>query len=275
MKILIPTDFSKLSRVAVNYAVKMAKELNAELVLLNIVFLDAPPRAAMNLKSVEEIMKNNAEIDSIQLINEMKGQYKESLNISYKIIMGNPVEDLVENYAIHNGIDLIIMGTKGATGLEKYIIGSNAAAVISNSSIPVITVPEHARFNGLKHIVYATDMWDLNIEAKALVPLAQLFNSTIHIVHVIEPNSKKNIEIKTITTDLISELNYTKIKFKVVINEDIINGIDEYIADTKADMLAMFTRELTFFEKLFGKSVTRQMAFHSWIPMLTFKKTWQ
>lgn len=274
MKILIPTDFSKLSKVAVNFAVKMAKELDAELVLLNVIFLNAPPRAAMNLNNVEEIMKNNAEIDSIQLINEMKGQYKESLNISYKIIMGNPVEDIVENYAVNNCIDLIIMGTKGATGLEKYIIGSNAAAVISNSSIPVITVPEHARFNGLKHIVYATDMWDLNIEAKALVPLALLFNSTIHIVHVIEPNSKKNIEIKTITTDLISELNYTKIKFKVVINEDIINGIDEYIADTKADMLAMFTRELTFFEKLFGKSVTRQMAFHSRIPMLTFKKTW-
>ena len=73
---------------------------------------------------------------------------------------------------------------------------------------------------------------------------------------------------------MISELNYTKIKFKVVINNDIINGIDEYIADIKADMPAMFTRELTYFEKLFGKSVTRQMAFHSWIPMISFKKTW-
>ncbi len=274
MKILIPTDFSKLSKVAVNYAAKIAMELDAELVLLNVLFLDAPPRASMSLKSVEDVLKGNAEIDSVQLINELKEQHKGNLNITHKIILGNPVEDIVENYAVHNGIDLIIMGTKGATGLEKYIIGSNAAGVISNSSIPVITVPEHARFNGLKHIVYATDMWDLNIEAKALVPLAQLFNSTIHIVHIIEPNSKKNIEIKTITTDLISELNYTKIKFKVVINDDIINGIDEYIADIKADLLAMFTRELTFFEKLFGKSVTRQMAFHSWIPMISFKKTW-
>lgn len=274
MKILIPTDFSKLSKVAVNYAAKIAMELDAELVLLNVLFLDAPPRASMSLKSVEDVLKGNAEIDSVQLINELKEQHKGNLNITHKIILGNPVEDIVENYAVHNGIDLIIMGTKGATGLEKYIIGSNAAGVISNSSIPVITVPEHASFNGLKHIVYATDMWDLNIEAKALVPLAQLFNSTIHIVHIIEPNSKKNIEIKTITTDLISELNYTKIKFKVVINDDIINGIDEYIADIKADLLAMFTRELTFFEKLFGKSVTRQMAFHSWIPMISFKKTW-
>jgi len=274
MKILIPTDFSKLSKVAVNYAVRMAMELNAELVLLNVVFLNAPPRAAMNLKSLEDVMGSNAEIDSVQLISELKEQHKGNLNITYKIIIGNPVQDIVENYAVHNSIDLIIMGTKGATGLEKYIIGSNAAGVISNSTIPVITVPEHARFNGLKHIVYATDMYDLYIEAKTLVPLAQLFNSTIHIVHIIGPNSKRNIEIKTVTKDLISELSYSKIKFELVINEDIINGIDEYIADFKADMLAMFTRELTFFEKLFGKSVTRQMAFHSWIPMITFKKIW-
>jgi len=274
MKILIPTDFSKLSRVATNFAIKIAQELDSEIVLLNVVFLDAPPRADINTSSVEDIMKNNAKTDCIQLIKELKEQCKEEIDITYKIIIGNPVEDIVENYAIHNRIDLIVMGTKGATGLGKYIIGSNAAAVISNSSIPVITVPEHARYNGLKHIVYATDMWDLKIETKALVPLAQLFNSTIHVVHIIEPNSKKNIETKTITTDLISELNYSKIKFKVVVNDDVINGIDEYVADVKADMLAMFTRELTFFEKLFGKSVTRQMAFHSWIPMISFKKTW-
>lgn len=275
MKILIPTDFSKLSRVAVNFAVKMAKELDAELIILNVVFLDAPPRAAMNIKSIEDIMKNNAEIDSIQLIKELKEHCKEKVDISYKIILGNPVEDIVENYAIHNGIDLIIMGTKGATGLEQYIIGTNAAAVISNSSIPVITVPEYARFKGFKNIIYATDMWDVNIEAKALIPLAQLFNSTIHVVHIIEPNSKSKLEIKKIADDLISELNYPRIKFKVVINEDVINGMDEYIADIKGDLLAMFTRELTFFEKLFGKSITRKMAFHTWIPMLTFKKPWQ
>lgn len=180
MKILIPIDFSKRSKVAVNYAARMAMELEAELILLNVVFLNAPPLASMSFKSIEDVLKGHAEIDCVQLISELKEQHKGSWSITHKIIMGNPVEDIVENYAIHNGIDLIIMGTKGATRFEKYVIGNNAAGVISNSSIPVITVPEHARFNGLKHIVYATDMWDLNIEAKALVPLAQLFNSTIH-----------------------------------------------------------------------------------------------
>ena len=68
------------------------------------------------------------------------------------------------------------------------------------------------------------------------------------------------------------KMKYPKITFHVSINDDITEGIDEYVAKIKADMVSMFTHDLTFYEKLFGKSVTRQMAFHTWIPMLTFKK---
>ena len=270
MKILIPTDFSKLSLVAVNYAVKMAKKLSAEIVLLNVIFISAPPRAmvAVKVKSIEDAMFDNAKQVSIQLINELKAEHKGKLNISYEIIKGYPVEEIVESYAIHNKVDLIIMGTKGASGLAKILIGSNAASVINNSDIPVIIVPAFARFNNIKHIVYATDVLNLNKELKMIVPFAQLFDATIHILHIGSSKSKMKINTKTI----IDNIKYSKITFHVSINDDISEGIEEYIADTKADILAMFTHDLTFFEKLFEKSVTRQMALHSRIPLLTIKK---
>lgn len=277
MKVLIPTDFSKLSRVAIQFAVKMAKKLNGEIILLNVIYLSAPPHAMVEvkIKAIMDAMVENAKQESLLLIEELRKENKGRLNLRYEIIKGYPVQEVITSYATNNGIDIIIMGTKGATGLKKVLIGSNAVSVINHSDIPIITVPEFARFNGLKNIIYATDMWDLNIEAKILVPLARLFNSTIHVVHIISPNSKNYLEIKKVTADLITELNYAKVKFKVVINENVLNGVDEYIADSKADLLAMFTRELTFFDKLFGKSITRKMAFHTWIPMLTFKKKWQ
>ena len=162
------------------------------------------------------------------------------------------------------------MGTKGATGLTKVLIGSNAAAVINSSDIPVITVPEFARFNNLKHIVYATDILNLNKELKMIVPFAKLFDATIHILHIVSLKSKKKINTKNIVDKL--KIIYPKITFHVAINDQILEEIDEYTADIKADMLVMFTHDLTFFEKLFGKSVTRQMAFHIWIPLLTIKK---
>ena len=272
MKILIPTDFSKLSRVAVHYAVKMAKKLDAEIVLLNVIFISTPPRAmvALKIKAIEDAMVDNAKQDSVQLIQELKAENKGKLNISFEIIKGFPVEDVVKSYASHNNIDLIIMGTKGATVLTKVLIGSNAAAVINSSDIPVITVPEFARFNNLKHIVYATDILNLNKELKMIVSFAKLFDATIHILHIVSLKSKKKINTKSIVDKL--KIIYPEITFHVSINDQILEGIDEYTADIKADMLVMFTHDLTFFEKIFGKSVTRQMAFHIWIPLLTIKK---
>ena len=90
MKILIPTDFSKLSRVAVHYAVKIAKKLDAEIVLLNVIFISTPPRAmvALKIKAIEDAMVDNAKQDSVQLIQELKAENKGKLNISFKIIKG-------------------------------------------------------------------------------------------------------------------------------------------------------------------------------------------
>ncbi len=274
MKILIPTDFSKLSKVAVQYAVKMAKKLEGELILLNVVYIDAPPRAAASVKaqSIEDAMVDNATQDCMQLINEIKSSIKGKLNISYKVIVGYPVENVVESFARHNDISLIIMGTKGASGIKKVLIGSNATAVINSCDIPVITVPEFAQFKNLKHILYATDMTNIYTEMKILASLAKLFGASIHISHVLSPKSTQKIDTNKIIADIIKKVKYPKITFTVIVNNDVAVGLDKYIADTKADMLAMFTHELSFFEKLFGKSVTRQMAFHSWIPMLTLKK---
>lgn len=274
MKILTPTDFSGLSKVGVNYAVKLAKKLNAEIVLLHAVFINAPPRTQSSLKTrqILDAMVDNVAQEFISLVNEIKLETGGKLNTSYEIVKGYPVKDVVETFAQHNDIDLIIMGTKGAGGLKKVLMGSNATAVIGNSSIPVITVPEHARFRNIKHIVYASDLFAVKKEVRILLDYARLFHSVIHLLHVISPTSKKKIDKIKMEKDLISKYNYTQILVHIALNEDINEAIDKYIADVNADMLAMFTHKPTFFEKLFGKSVTREMAFHNWIPLLTIKK---
>lgn len=274
MKILLPTDFSKLSKVAVHYAAELALKINVEIVLLNVVFINTPPRAQAALKThqIIDAMVENARQDFEHLIIEIKEAVGDKINISYKIQAGYPVENIVETFVKHNNIDLIIMGTKGAGGLKKVLIGSNAAAVISYSSIPVITVPEHARFNNIRHIVYASDLQNVNKEIEQLIQFANFFNSSIHLLHIVPPDSKDEIDKVKIKNDLVSKYNYPKINVHISVNDDVIEAIDEYISGVKADLLAMFTHKLSFFEKLFGKSVTREMAFHSWIPLLSIKK---
>lgn len=273
MTILVPTDFSKPSKVAVQYAVKIGKKLKAKLILLSVINLDSPPgRGVLNVKYLEDKMTENAVEDCAKLIIEINSENKGKIDITSHVIKGFPVESVVTNYAQHNDIDLIVMGTKGATGLKKIILGSNTAAVIDKSRIPVIAVPEFARFTSLKDIVYATDIDNLKDELKTVVSFAKSFNAVVHILHIAPATGGSKLDIKEIVAKLTKAMDYKKITFTVSLHDDAAEGIDEYVIKHKTDMLAMFTHELTFFEKLFDKSITRQMAFIGNVPLLTFKK---
>lgn len=274
MKILIPTDFSKLAEVAAEYAVKMAKKANAEIILLHAAFIDAPPRAQVALKKnqILEAMVESATRDMEQLVENLRKEIGSEPTINYKIAKGDSVESVVNKFVQDNQVDLIVMGTKGASGLIKVLMGSNTNAVISHLDIPVIAVPEHARFGNMKRIVYASDMSAVAKEMKALIPFAQLFDATIHLLHIDTPDSGKKIDGSALKAELVNQFQYPHISVKIIVNNYLEEAIDEYVADIKADLLTMFTHKPNFFEKLFGESVTREMAFHNWTPLLAIKK---
>lgn len=270
MKILIPTDFSTPAKVALNFAIKLGRKFNAELILLSVIYQEGPGRGSLKAKDLEEILINDALNECAKLIEELKSPYNPK--IKYDVIPGYPVEKIINNYAINHDIDLIIMGTKGATGLKKIFLGSNAVAVINKSKLPVIAIPQRAKFNDLSDIAYATDILDLRSEVKKVISFARNFNARLHILHATSPREGKAIDAKGIVSQFIERFNYPHISFAVSYASDPVAGIDEYIAKNKIDMLAMFTHELTFFEKLFGKGITRQVALFNKVPLLTFKK---
>lgn len=273
MRILVPVDFSKFSKVAAEYAVEMATHINAEVILLHVIYLSESPRALfdLNYESIIKVMTNDAKQECILLINSLKIK-AENLNISYQILNGYPIHKEIESFSTKNEIDLIIIGTKGATGLTKVLIGSNATAVISESSISVITVPEYAKYTGINHIVYASDLQRVESEIQNLIPFTELFGSNIHILHVTSTDSENEADKPEVIKNIMDKFSFNEVSIHISLNDEIIDGIEDYINEVNADLLAMFTHELTFFEKIFGKSVTRQMAFHSRIPLLTIKK---
>jgi len=274
MIILVPTDFSALSKVAVMYARQLAQQLNAEIKLLHVVSNDAPAKTMVAFKEEKLLsaMADNAGNDMEQMIMEIQSEARNETKITSEIVKGYPFEDVVSDFAINNHVDLIVIGTKGASGIQQVLIGSNAVGLISESKVPVIVVPELATFKTVSNIVYATDMLSIGEEMKQLIPFAKVFDATIHILHIIPPYTEKDIYKSQIKKDFIAKCNYNRITAHVSLNENLTQGIDEYILETKADMLAMFTHELSFFEKLFGKSITRKMAFHTSVPLLTIKK---
>ena len=76
------------------------------------------------------------------------------------------------------------MGTRGASGLRKYVLGSNTTSVIEVSHVPVLAVPELGDFKHFKNVVYASDLTHIEKELKTLIPYLEKFGSIVHLIHI-------------------------------------------------------------------------------------------
>ncbi|MGE0590296.1 MAG: universal stress protein [Cyclobacteriaceae bacterium] len=272
LKILILTDFSDLSRIAINYGLKMAGKLEAEYTILNVVRLDGVPKSHLKLKQIERSLFTIAEEEGAKLVAEANSTLKGKAKVSFKAVKSHTVADTVRRFAEANKINLVIMGSRGASKLKKVVLGGTTVSVIDICNAPVLAIPEKAEFTNFKNVVYASDLKNVQKELDTIIPFARVFDSTIHMVHVVEAINKTVDAKREEVQRLVDKANYNKIKLEIVIDEDVPLAIDNYIKDKKAELLTTFTHELNLFEKIFARSVTRKLAYQGNIPLLAFKR---
>jgi nucleotide-binding universal stress UspA family protein len=270
LKLVLLTDFSPLSKVAVQYAMKMASKLDTEFTILNVVRLDGVPKSNLKWKQIERSHFAVAEEEGQKMVQELK--QKINAPITFKAIRSHTVADMVTRYVEKNYTNLVIMGCQGASQLKKARLGGTTVSVIDSVHAPVLAIPKLAEFKSFKNVVYASDLKDAMKELEILIPFATTFDSKIHMVHVVPAIDMKVEAQRKNVEGMIKQSGYTKIDFKLLINEDVPGAIDQYIQDMKADLLTTFTHELSLFEKLFRLSVTRKLAYQARIPLLAFKR---
>jgi nucleotide-binding universal stress UspA family protein len=170
---------------------------------------------------------------------------------------------------------MIIMGTHGATGINKFFFGSNTSVMISKSDIPVLAIPENYKWNAPKDILFASDLENMGKELKQLLPLAISVKANIRVLYLdygIDADDKKMKK----ALETIKSSGYKKIKLeiqKASIEDTLVSQVKKYISKNKPDILVMFTRERTMWDRLFGKgSKTEDMSTSLSTPLLTYKK---
>ncbi|MBL7857782.1 MAG: universal stress protein [Cyclobacteriaceae bacterium] len=273
VNILVPTDFSDLSRGSIEYAIRIANQLDGNITLLHVINIMQPTRASTRLKlhSLEREMVKDAKEDFAKLLDEVTKQVKTTQPVKYKVVKGASFNDTVKNQAKRLRTGLIIMSTRGASGLRKYVMGTNTASIIGISPVPVLAVPEEATFKSFKTVVYATDMQHLEKEIKALMPYLEKFQSHVHLIHVV-PSNKDIAAIEAKIDKVIMKTGFKNVIVRMLVNENVDVAIDNYVKASKADLLTMFTHEKSFYEKLFNRSITKRMAFQSKLPLLAFRQ---
>ncbi|MEI8137727.1 MAG: universal stress protein [Bacteroidota bacterium] len=271
--ILVPTDFSKNADNALYYAIELAKKENAKLILLHAYNIKYESGAVPYSLIAEETAglkkESNKQLKESCLKITHAGKIKyESLSIEGFTV------DVILNISKEKEIDMVVMGTKGATGFSNVIFGSNTAKIIEKAKCPIIAVPEDASFQSIKKITYATSYNHSDFRAlKKIVEIAEPFNAQINVLHISDNIESPEIEkglMKAFMEEVNHKIQYNNISFQIMRGENIEDALEEYIEEGSTNMLVMSTHHRNFFDKIFGKSVTKHMAYHTKIPLMAF-----
>jgi nucleotide-binding universal stress UspA family protein len=270
--IIVPIDFSACSTNAANYAIELVKNLKAKIIFIHAFQIPAPmPEAYIYPISSKELKEDYTKRLKELVESELALINNDAVDFNYEVNEGNTAHAIIAAAKKYNA-KMIIMGTEGASGIiKKYILGSNAADVIAQSTCPVLVIPKGAKYFGLNKIVFTADFKALKSNAtfEALMEIVIQHNSEVLIYYI----RKMDSELPTLN-EAIEGLNIFKIfehykhSFHTSAADDIVSTIDEFITTNKADLLVTIPHKRNYFELLFNQSVSRNLVFQTKMPIL-------
>ena len=263
-KIVVPTDFSPIAANAFDYAIELAARFESALCLYHVYRFrkkadydwDYPADEQPFIKSIEERM----EFSKKKFIGKIK-EYGISLQT---VVERSDVFILFKHTVIEQNFNLVVMGSKGASGLEKVIFGSVAATALDLSKVPVLVVPPKSTFVPIKHIVLALDRKE--ISAELLIPLQQLaaaFEAKVTVLTIKSDTEQEAAPRSDIALQGV-DIAYREIP----LNGSINVSIQAYLDTNSCDLLCMVKREKGFFDSIFKKSITKAQVYDPRTPFL-------
>ncbi len=269
-RILIPTDFSKNARGAFEYAYNLSKGEEVEFYLLNA--FEPPNTSGAMLVSLDEILEKEAMSD---LKREQAILQKSFPGTTIHVITEyGPLESAVRKVNIDYQIDYVVMGTQGASGVRKVLIGSNTQRVIESVVRPVLAIPEDYKFKPVKKILFATDLkpMDYSFIARQICYIANKFDSHIYILYVETDTRKIDLQKEVAALEMDKLFAKRSHSFHLEECDNVVKGVDHFVDEHNIDMVVMVPKKITFFDRLFKRSVTEQFAFQARTPLLAMKE---
>ena len=275
--ILLPTDFSSNSLNAIQYGVELLKNEECIFYLLNtfrVPYVDNDELMNYNvqkLQVLEDVLfkSSQKELKAVAKKIKFSSDHEFKLLSDYNLFV-NSIKQTIEEYHI----DLIIMGTKGATGAKEIFMGSNTGDVIMKTDCNVLAVPNQATFKIPKEIVFPTDFRLLYNEGELDILRKMVIqnSSKIRILHVQNEESLDE-EQKVNKKDLIryfDDLNYS---FHTLTNTDFESAVHCFTQSRgDIDMIAIIAKHYNIFQRLFFKPKVEDLSFHTKIPLLVLHK---
>lgn len=274
-KILLPTDFSKNSWHAINYALELFKNDTCDFYILNV--FSATSNILDSLLNMEpgselyETAKANSEEGLAKVLDKLTINGLERTNHHFTIISHfNNVIEAIKNVVEEKDIEIIVMGTKGETASREIVFGSTAVYVMEKvRNCPVIVVPEKAKKHLPKEIVFPTSYKThfKRRELKYLVEIAKKCKSKIAILHISkeEELDEKQENNKKLLEEIFAEVSYS---IHNLSNYSVEAAVNIFIESRDSDMVAFINKKHPFFGSILTKPLVKEVGFQSKVPIL-------
>lgn len=272
-KILVPTDFSAEANHALQAAYQLAQRQNSTIHLVHVLNFpladDDVPMGPVEI--VPGGYLKQAKQEAAAHLEKVIAQKKfADVRITHEVRVGNPYQSIIRAL-LKKKMDLVVMGSKGASGSKEIIVGSNAERMVRFSPSPVLIIKGKTDLSQLKNIVYATALRDKERSVlRVLSKLQMVFDAQLHIVRI---NTISNFMEDPIAMEQLKSMvkssrlkNYTLNTFSDIREEE---GIIHFADEVKADLIAVSTHARWGFLHLLGGSIAEDVANHAKYPVWT------
>ena len=273
-RILVPCDFSDPAAQAFKFAVEIALKSRGEIFLLNVVEVPVMHETVlMPTLYFEQSLMNEMKASADKKFQKMKDKWgSEGITVSTHVEFGVTITS-IRQFIEEKKIDLVVMGTHGATGAREFLIGSNTEKIVRTSLVPVIAIKKSSKLPNIKNIVFPNDL-DLENEHLTLKvkELQNFFKATLHILYINSPSFfQRDVDTKMRLKDFAKRFMLKDYTLNVYNDVDQENGINNFTREVKGDLIALATHGRRGISHLISGSIAEDVVNHVDCPIWTFK----
>lgn len=268
-KILVPIDFSPCADNALHAAIHLAKRMNASLMVYHAIEAAIYNEAAEAFYDAAD-EENRAE----NAFNRLRDRMPELSEVSHELHSTvGPIIDEISGLVKAIRPDLVIMGTKGVSGVYEVLLGSTAYQVMRSLPIPVLVIPENSNVEKITSIALAGDYKPIQPEVlNPIKMMTELDGADIHVVHISGDESLNEDQVSE-ARKINRYLKNYRHHYHLISSDDVETGLQEYCDKNEIDILAMIPRKHNLFDRIFDSGDTKTMIFHAKIPILAIPET--
>jgi len=273
-RILIPTDFSLNSWNAIKYCLELFKNIKCTFYILHVNPIPPYSGAGSGVRTsttiLREAMLKESKVQLKKLLDQIK-EYSDCTNHSFiTTALYDYFVESIKREVQDKKINLIVMGTKGASGLKRVTLGSNTGDVITKVKCPLLAVPENTAYSIPKEIAFPTDYhiaYDINV-LDTLTNMVEMNNATLRIVHISkkgEDLTEEQRENKEFLHDYLRGIDHS---FHSLTSTRLETAIQCFVESRDIDIVAMVAKNLNFYQRILFKPAVEEISYHTDIPFL-------